>query len=183
MGWAISTTTMNDELFYSSAYKGTKNYKQQEVKTANASGFGAAADDYMERGVDLNERLVMNKPATFFFRMKSDAMEGENIYSGDVLIVDRSIKKATGKIILASVNGELFVRRYEEHFNHAKLCAANEKFRDIVTDEFTQFACLGIVTCVVHMLDEALISYNKRIDGEKEKKVEQKLAKQFDDDY
>jgi DNA polymerase V len=34
--------------------------------TANATGFGAAADDYMERGIDLNEQLIRNKPATFF---------------------------------------------------------------------------------------------------------------------
>ncbi len=155
---------MNDEMFYDSAYNGTKDYKQQDVKTANASGFGAAADDYMERGIDLNERLVMNKPATFFFRMNSDAMEGANIFAGDVLIVDRSIKLATGKIIVAAVNGELFVRRYEQHFNYAKLCAANRKFRDIETDEFTQFANWGVVTCVVHMVDPSLIFYNKKMD-------------------
>jgi DNA polymerase V len=155
---------MDDEMFYDSAYNGTKNYRQQDVKTANASGFGAAADDYMERGIDLNERLVMNRPATFFFRMNSDAMEGASIFAGDVLVVDRSVKLASGKIIVAAVNGELFVRRYEEHFNHAKLCAENRKFRDIVTDEFTQFANRGIVTCVIHMVDPALISYNRKMD-------------------
>jgi DNA polymerase V len=174
---------MDDEMFYDSAYNGTKNYRQQDVKTANASGFGAAADDYMERGIDLNERLVMNKPATFFFRMNSDAMEGANIFAGDVLIVDRSIKLASGKIIVAAVNGELFVRRYEQSFNKATLCAANRKFKDIVTDEFTQFANWGVVTCVVHIMDEALHAYNKRMDGEKEKKVGKKLAERFDDDY
>ena len=174
---------MDDEMFYDSAYNGTKNYRQQDVKTANASGFGAAADDYMERGIDLNEHLIMNKPATFFFRMNSDAMEGANIHPGDVLIVDRSIKLVSGKIIVASVNGELFVRRYEQSFNKATLCAANRKFRDIVTDEFSHFVNLGVVTCVIHMLDEAIISYNKRIDGDKDKKTEQRLAERFDDEY
>ena len=49
------------ELF-SSAYKGSKDFNQWNVKTANATGFGAAADDYAERGIDLNEQLVRNKP-------------------------------------------------------------------------------------------------------------------------
>lgn len=157
---------MNEDMYYNSTYDGTKRFHQKDVQTANASGFGAAADDYMERGIDLNERLIMNKPATFFFRMNSDAMEGASIYAGDVLIVDRSIKLVTGKIIVAAVNGELFVRRYEQYFNHAKLCAANRKFRDIVTDEFTQFANWGVVTCVIHMIDPSLTFYNKNMDKE-----------------
>ena len=66
---------MEGEEFYGAAYKGTKQFTQKEVKTANATGFGAAADDYMERGIDLNEQLVHNKPATYFFRMKGDAMK------------------------------------------------------------------------------------------------------------
>ena len=66
---------MLDEIFNQTAYTGTKKFNQHDVKSANASGFGAAADDYMERGIDLNERLIMNKPATYFFRMNSDAME------------------------------------------------------------------------------------------------------------
>ena len=67
---------MDGEIGYGAAYKGSKRYSQWEVPTANATGFGAAADDYMERGIDLNEQLVHNKPATFFFRMNSDAMTG-----------------------------------------------------------------------------------------------------------
>ena len=66
---------MEGEEFYGAAYKGSKQFTQQEVKTANATGFGAAADDYMERGIDLNEQLIRNKPATYFFRMKGDAMQ------------------------------------------------------------------------------------------------------------
>ena len=61
---------MEGEEFYGAAYKGSKQFTQQQVKTANATGFGAAADDYMERGIDLNEELIKNKPATYFFRMK-----------------------------------------------------------------------------------------------------------------
>jgi DNA polymerase V len=67
---------MDEEEFFGAAYKGTKQFTQHEIKTANATGFGAAADDYAERGLILNEQLVKNKPATYFFRMKGDAMTG-----------------------------------------------------------------------------------------------------------
>jgi len=45
---------MDREILHRSAYGGTKNFTQQEVKSANATGFGAAADDFRERGIDLN---------------------------------------------------------------------------------------------------------------------------------
>src|SRR5687767_5367936 len=107
---------MDGEEFYGSAYKGSKQFTQQEVKTANATGLGAAADDYMDRRIDLNEQLILNKPATFFFRMNGEAMTGAGLNHEDVLIVDRSIKATNGKIIVAVVDGELLVRRLQLSF-------------------------------------------------------------------
>ncbi|HEX7847491.1 MAG TPA: translesion error-prone DNA polymerase V autoproteolytic subunit [Chitinophagaceae bacterium] len=141
---------MEGEEFYGAAYKGSKQFTQQEVKTANATGFGAAADDYMERGIDLNEQLVKNKPATFFFRMKGDAMRDAGIFDNDVLIVDRSLKLANGKIIVAILNGELLVRRFHKNFSSAFLIAENDRFKNINLAEFTNFSVWGVVTYVIH---------------------------------
>jgi DNA polymerase V len=44
--------TMEGENFFYSSYKGSKDFSQQQVHTANATGFGAAADDYAERGIE-----------------------------------------------------------------------------------------------------------------------------------
>src|ERR1041385_6250148 len=107
---------MEGEEFYGAAYKGSKQFTQKEVKTADATGFGAAADDYMERGIDLNEQLIRNKPATFFMRVRGDAMTGAGIYDGDTIIVDRSIKAESGKVVVAILNGEMFIRRLEKTF-------------------------------------------------------------------
>ena len=141
---------MHEEEFFGAAYKGSKQYTQQEVKTANATGFGAAADDYMERGIDLNEQLIKNKPATYFFRMKGDAMREAGIFDNDVLIVDRSVKLANGKIIVAILNGELLVRRFHKNFSSALLVAENSRFQDINLAEFSNFSVWGVVTYVIH---------------------------------
>src|SRR4051795_2838396 len=105
---------MERETTYNAAYNGSKKFSQHDVHHANATGFGAAADDYMERGIDLNEQLIRNKPATFFFRMSGEAMTGAGIFNGDVLIVDRSLKTINGKIIIAVLNGEMLVRRFDK---------------------------------------------------------------------
>lgn len=141
---------MDGEIFYGSAYKGSKDYTQKNIHTANATGFGAAADDYMERGIDLNEQLIKNKPATFFFRMKGDAMHEAGIFENDILIVDRSLKLANGKIIVAVLNGELLVRRFLKNFSSAYLIPENNRYKPINLAEFSDFAVWGVVVHSIH---------------------------------
>ena len=140
---------MEEEYFFGASYKGTKKFDQWEVPTANATGFGAAADDFMERGIDLNEQLVKNKPATFFFRMRGDAMTDAGIHPGDVLVVDRSIKPVNGKIIVAIVNDELVVRRLHTAMNKNYLLPENKRFSTIELTEFGQHMVWGTVTFVI----------------------------------
>ena len=142
---------MDGEDFYGAAYKGSKQYTQHNVKTADATGFGAAADDYMERGIDLNEQLIQNKPATFFMRIRGEAMTGAGMYDGDTLIVDRSLKAASGKIVIAMLNGELLVRRLEKTFNKLRLVPETTKLAPIEVDATCEsFSIWGVVTYVIH---------------------------------
>ncbi len=148
-----------EEDFYGAAYKGSKQFTQQQVKTANATGFGAAADDYMERGIDLNEQLIMNKPATFFFRMKGDAMVDAGISEGDVLIVDRSLKATSGKIVVGALDGELLIRRLLKTFNKTFLQAENKQYPSIEVGEFMHYVPWGVVTCVIHIVEPVLAAF------------------------
>jgi len=142
---------MDEDIFFGAAYKGSKNYTQQDVRTANATGFGAAADDYAERGIDLNEQLIQNKPATFFMRMRGDAMTGAGIYNGDTVIVDRSVKASNGKVVIAVLNGELLIRRLQKTFNKVQLLAENNRFANVDIDPATtDFSIWGVVTFTIH---------------------------------
>lgn len=107
-------------------------------------------DDCVERHIDWNEQLVKNKASTFFFRMNGDSMEGAGIFSGDVLIVDRSISNANGKVIVAVLNGEMLVRRFEKTFNKIRLIPQTNKLAVIDVDPFSEFLIWGVVTYVVH---------------------------------
>ena len=144
---------MDGEIFYGAAYKGSKRFSQDQVRTANATGFTAAADDYMERGIDLNEQLVRNKPATFFLRVKGDAMIGAGIHDGDIVIVDRSIKAANGKVVIASLNGEMLIRRFEKTFNKIRLLPDTNKISPIDVDiSASDFSVWGVATYVIKNL-------------------------------
>ena len=144
---------MELEQFFGMTYKGSKRFTQHEIPTANATGFGAAADDYMERGIDLNEQLVRNKPATFFMRVSGDAMTGAGIFHGDVVIVDRSIKATSGKVIIATLNGEMLIRRFEKTFNKIRLVPETPRLSAIDVDlSGSEFSIWGVVTYVIHSL-------------------------------
>lgn len=143
---------MDNEMGYSSAYTGTKQFSQMDVHAANATGFGAASDDFAERGIDLNEQLVRNKPATFFFRMNSEAMTGAGIYSGDTLIVDRSITHVNGKVVIAVLNGEMMVRRLEKTINRIRLIPETKNLAVIEVDPFAEFAVWGVVVYSIHQV-------------------------------
>lgn len=145
---------MSNESGYSAGYKGTKGFTQNNVHAANATGFGAAADDYSDRGIDLNEQLVKNKPATYFFKMNGDAMIGAGIFNGDILIVDRSIKATNGKIIIAVVEGDLVIRRLHQTINSAALVPANPRLSIINLEEQSDLKVWGVVTYNIHSLED-----------------------------
>lgn len=129
-----------------------KNYSTAQIAQANATGFGAASDDFMERGIDLNEQLIRNKPATFFFRVNSDAMLGAGIHVGDILIVDRSIQASSGKVVVATLNGELLVRRLQIQDRSLSLIPENKRYGTIQVAQLESYSTWGVVTFVIHSL-------------------------------
>src|SRR5687768_11337648 len=144
---------MEIDKYFATSCKGSKGFSQLDVNTANATGFGAAADDYMERGIDLNEQLIRNKPATFFMRVSSDSMKGAGIFNGDVVIVDRSIKAVNGKVVIAVLHGEMLIRRFEKINARMRLLPEGASLSPIdITESCEDFAIWGVVTYVIHHL-------------------------------
>ena len=70
-----------------------------------SAGFPSPATDYVEEGLDLNDYLVRNKPATFLFTVKGDSMIGASIEEGDKVIVDRALAPKHDDIVVAVVDG------------------------------------------------------------------------------
>jgi len=111
-----------------------------------AAGFPAPGDDLVEQPLDLNDLLIDNPTATFFVRVTGDSMEGLKIFSGDVLVVDRSITPQSGMVVVAAVYGELVVKQlYREH-NRLQLLSANEQYHPIEISEADDVYVWGVVT-------------------------------------
>ena len=71
--------------------------------SAVSAGFPSPAEDYIEGKLDLNEYLITHPAATFMVRATGDSMTGVGIFSGDILVVARSVQPRHGSIIIAVI--------------------------------------------------------------------------------
>lgn len=95
------------------------------------AGFPAPGDDLIERVLDINDLVVKHPASTFFVRVEGDSMVGAGIFSGDVLVVDRSLTPKDGSIVVAAVYGEMVVKRLQARGNSYVLASENEQYAPI----------------------------------------------------
>lgn len=115
-----------------------------------AAGFPSPASDYIEQPLDLNNHLIKNPAATFFVRTEGDSMVGAGIYSGDILIIDRSLQAVNNSVVLAVVDGEFTVKRMVYENNRIVLMPENAHYAPIVIYDSMDFSVWGVVTTVIH---------------------------------
>lgn len=119
--------------------------------TTATSGFPSPADDYIETNLDLNELLVKKPAATFFVRAQGDdATLASGIHSGDILIVDRSMEPASGKVVVCILDGGLTVKRLVQDNEQWKLLSENHP--DIIVHDDVEMMIWGVVTGMVRQL-------------------------------
>lgn len=100
-------------------------------ETRVPAGFPSPADDHVDRNLDLNEHLIRHPAATYFVRAEGESMRDAGIFSGDLLVVDRSLQPRANDIVIAIVFGELTVKRLVGTAHGWRLIAANPAYADL----------------------------------------------------
>jgi DNA polymerase V len=72
--------------------------------------------------------------------MNSDAMIDAGIHSGDVLIVDRSVKAVNGKDHRGGAQRRITGKKIANAYQRRYLVAENKKYGNIQVDEFSNYA-------------------------------------------
>ena len=114
------------------------------------AGFPSPAEDYTDDALDLNQLLVSHPAATFFVRVQGTSMQGANIHSGDVLVVDRALEPKHRAIIIAVLNGEFTVKRILKQGKRLFLAPENPSYPPIEVCDGEEFQVWGVVTYVIH---------------------------------
>lgn len=95
------------------------------------AGFPSPADDYLETKLNLSEYLIQHPSATYYIRAAGDSMIEYGIFSGDLLIVDRSLEASTGDILIVAIDGELTCKKLSKINGNPYLISGNADFPPI----------------------------------------------------
>lgn len=113
------------------------------------AGFPSPAADYVQRRIDLNERLVHDKVATFFIRASGDSMRDAGIQDGSILVVNSARPPMSGDIVVASVDGKHTVKRLVRVADRFELHPDNASgVYPVITVEH-ELNIFGVVTSVI----------------------------------
>jgi DNA polymerase V len=104
----------------------------------NYTGFPSASEEHRRPSLNLHTLLAPRPLFTFFARHTGDAMTGANIFDDDLLVIERTSDYANGHIVLAFVDGDRLVRRFERREGRLFLCPANSRYSEIELDEEAQ---------------------------------------------
>ncbi|MDP1539569.1 MAG: translesion error-prone DNA polymerase V autoproteolytic subunit [Moraxellaceae bacterium] len=110
------------------------------------AGFPSPAADYVQKRIDLNERLVMHPAATFFVRASGESMHDVGILDGAILIVDAALKPTSGDIVVALVDGQYTVKRLIKTAQGFELHAANRYMAYPIIAPSSELQIFGVVT-------------------------------------
>lgn len=114
-----------------------------------SAGFPSPADDFLDRGIDLNEELIKNDYSTFFARVVGSSMIDVGISEGDLLVIDRSIRLTNNKIAICYLDGEFTVKRIRIQKDKVFLVAENKNYKPIEVTKENELLVWGIVTYVI----------------------------------
>ena len=110
-----------------------------------SAGFPSPAADYEDNRLDINDYLVRNPVSTFFFSVEGDSMQGAEIFAGDILVVDKSIRPRHGQIVVAFVDGQRLVKRLYRRNGRVALLAENPLYPPLEIGEDQELLVWGVV--------------------------------------
>jgi repressor LexA len=111
-----------------------------------AAGSPILAEQNIEDHVLLSADLA--KEGYFLLRVRGDSMVNAGILDGDLVLVRPQHEASNGTIVVAMIEGEATVKRFERSNGHVKLIAENPAYEPIVT---TNVSLVGVVRGVIRM--------------------------------
>ncbi len=111
-----------------------------------AAGSPILAEQNIEDHVLLSPELA--KDGYFLLRVRGDSMVNAGIFDGDLVLVRPQHEATNGSIVVALVDGDATVKRFERSNGHVKLIPENPAYEPIVT---SNVSLVGIVRGVIRL--------------------------------
>lgn len=109
------------------------------------AGFPSPAADHIEKHISLDELFDIRAPHVYLVKIEGDSMQGIGIYSGDLVIVDRSLYAGHGDIVIAAINAEPVCKRLHMRDNQVILMSENPRYPARHVMEGDELVVWGVV--------------------------------------
>lgn len=113
------------------------------------AGFPTPAEEERLGEVSFDDLLVRNPQSTYVVKVSGDSMSGAGIQPGDMVVVERGAQPRVGDIVVAQVDGDWTMKRYERRGARVVLAPANPRYRLIVPQR--ELVLGGVVRGVVRV--------------------------------
>lgn len=110
-----------------------------------AAGYPILAEQNIEGTLSIQANLIKNKTGSFGLKVKGDSMIEAGIFEGDVVIVNPQTDAHNGEIVVAMLQDEATLKRYEKRGNIVYLIPENKNYNVIEINNREDFSIIGKV--------------------------------------
>jgi len=116
------------------------------------AGFPIPLDnDERSQDIELLKMLCPNPEASYLIRVEGNSMIDAGIYSGDIIIVDKSNRNPSpSEVAVCELNGDYTLKRFVKKDGEGWLVPANPNYPEIKVTEDDTFSIWGTVTYIIH---------------------------------
>lgn len=149
----ISMIKKNQEEFPETSFNEDSMFLKIPVVGRVAAGLPITAIENMEGSLVVDPTFLKKAEDAFALRIKGDSMINAGINDGDLVIVSPNEEARNGDIIVAMLNDEATVKRFELIDKKIKLIAENSAYSPIEIKSEDNFNLVGKVKGVVRWLN------------------------------
>jgi DNA polymerase V len=122
----------------------TEDFEIPKMSAKLSCGLFGVSDDFIEKYQSLDSLFIKNKFNTFFFEAAGDSME-PTIYTGQILVVDRTSNSFNGKVCVVCVDDKMMCKRVIQKENYVILKSDNQKYKDLIIENNEGLTFWGVV--------------------------------------
>lgn len=110
-----------------------------------AAGFPILAEENIEGKLTLDQSLLGTKNDCFALKVRGDSMINAGIFEGDVVVIYPKKEVANGDIVVALIDSEATMKRYQRDGNRIYLIPENDMYQPIIVENKEDFSIVGKV--------------------------------------
>lgn len=108
-----------------------------------AAGYPILAEENVEGTLALDVSLIRSKANCFGLKVRGDSMINAGIFEGDLVIVEQEKNVKNGDIVVAMIQDEATLKRYERKDDTIFLIPENQNYSPIEVSNREDFSIIG----------------------------------------